>query len=85
MDETSYSDARSYSDAILDLQNRISAAMGPGNELSFVTESAVLENPDRIHVFVNTEDENSINLLKSYNTRGVILEIEYSAGNAIEE
>lgn len=85
MDETSYSDARSYSDAILDLQNRISAAMGPGNELSFVTESAVLENPDRIHVFVNTEDENSINLLKSYNTRGVILEIEYSSMGATEE
>ncbi len=85
VDETTYSDARIYSDDILDLQNRISAAMGPGNELSFVTVSAVLENPDRIHVFVNTTDEDKINLLKSYNTEGVILEIEYSGGFGVEE
>ena len=85
VDDDTYSEARDYSEDLLDLQERISAAMGPGNELSFVTESGIFENPDRIHVFVDTTDEESINLLKSYNTRGVILEIEYSANVGIAE
>lgn len=85
MDENTYSEARDYSEEILDLQNRISAAMGPGHELYFVTVAEILENPDRLHVIVNTTDEELINTLKSYNTDGVNMEIEYSAGTAIEE
>ena len=85
VDETTYSEAKEYSTDILDLQNRISAAMGPGNELSFVTTSMILENPDRLHVVVNTSDTAAIELLKSYNTSGVNLEIEYSTDVAVEE
>lgn len=85
VDENTYSEARDYSEEILDLQNRISAAMGPGHELYFVTVAEILENPDRLHVIVNTTDEELINTLKSYNTDGVNMEIEYSAGTAIEE
>ena len=54
-------------------------------ELSFVTSSMVLEDPDRIHVIVSTRDEEQIALLKSYNTEGVRMEIEYSAGDGTEE
>ncbi len=85
VDENTYSEARDYSEETLDLQNRISAAMGPGHELYFVTVAEILENPDRLHVIVNTTDEELINTLKSYNTDGVNMEIEYSAGTAIEE
>ena len=55
------------------------------HELSFVTSSAILENPDRIHVTVNTQDDELINQLKSYNTSGVGLEIEYVSGTAVTE
>lgn len=85
VDESTYSEAKTYSKEILDLQNRISSAMGPENELSFVTSSMVLEDPDRIRVIVNTKDEEQIALLKSYNTEGVRMEIEYSAGTGTEE
>lgn len=83
-DESTYSEAGNYSDEIVDLQNRISAAMS-NHELPFVTGSMILENPDRIHVTVNTQDEELINLLKSFNTSGVIFEIEYSTGVGVEE
>ena len=85
VDESTYSEAREYSDEIVGLQNRVSAAMGPGHELYFVTVAEILENPDRLHVIVNSTDEELINTLKSYNTDGVNMEIEYSAGTAIEE
>lgn len=85
VDESNYSEAREYSAELLDLQNRISAAMGPEKELSFVTSSMILENPDRLHVVLNTEDENAISLLKSFNTKGVNLEIEYSTSAGVEE
>jgi hypothetical protein len=85
VDESTYSEAREYSDEIVGLQNRVSAAMGLGHELYFVTVAEILENPDRLHVIVNTTDEELINTLKSYNTDGVNMEIEYSAGTAIEE
>ena len=84
VDESTYSDARTYSDEILDLQNRISAGMS-NRELFFVTSSAILENPDRIHVTVNTQDKALVNKLKSYNTSGVGLEIEYVSGTAVTE
>ena len=69
---------------IVDLQNRISVAMS-NHELPFVTSSAILENPDRIHVTVNTRDEELLNRLKAYNTADVTLEIEYVSGTAVEE
>ena len=84
VDESTYSEARTYSEEILDLQNRISAAMS-NHELPFVTGSMILENPDRICVTVNTQDEGLIDQLKSYNTSGVELEIEYVSGIGTEE
>ena len=84
VDEGTYSEARDYSNEIVDLQNRISVAMS-NHELPFVTSSAILENPDRIHVTVNTRDEELLNRLKAYNTADVTLEIEYVSGTAVEE
>jgi hypothetical protein len=69
VDESTYSEARKYSDELTDLQNRISTAMANG-ELPFVIESAIYENPDRLHVVVTTDDEDLINKLKSYDTTG---------------
>ena len=80
-----YSEARIYAPELQDLQRRISAAMGPDNELAFVTASMILDAPDRLHVIVNTEDEESIRLLESYNTGDVLLEIEYSEQSGMEE
>ena len=48
------------------------------NELPFVTSSAIYENPDRIHVTVNTTDEDLIAKLQAFDTTGKLLEIEYS-------
>ena len=84
-DENGYAEAREYAPELLDLQERISAAMGPRRELSFVTSSMILEDPDRLVVTVNTEDEDLIQLLESYNTENVRLEIEYSADYGSEE
>ena len=83
-DETSYSEARAYSGDILDLQNRISAAM-TNHELPFVTSSMILENPDRIHVTVTTTDEDAIALLKSFDATEKLLEIEYVTGTTAAE
>ena len=48
------------------------------NELPFVTSSAIYENPDRIHVRVNTTDKDLIAKLQAFDTTGKLLEIEYS-------
>ena len=84
VNEDTYSEVRTYSADILDLQNRISTAMA-NHDLPFVTTSAILENPDRLHVTVTTMDENAINLLKSYDITGELLEIEYVSGSAATE
>jgi hypothetical protein len=76
VDESAYKGEKEYSDELMDLQNRISTAMGNG-ELPFVIESAIYENPDRLHVVVTTDDEDLINKLKAYDTTGELLEIEY--------
>lgn len=77
VDEGAYQEAREYSAELTDLQNRISQAM-MNNELPFVTSSAIYENPDRIHVRVNTTDEDLIAKLQAFDTTGKLLEIEYS-------
>ena len=59
--------------------------MGPDYKLSFVTASMILEDPDRLHVIVNTQDDELIKLLKSYNSENVLLEIEYSDAEGAEE
>jgi hypothetical protein len=84
VDESTYSEARKYSDELMDLQNRISTAMGNG-ELPFVVVSAIYENPDRLHVEVTTDDEDLINKLKAYDTTGELLEIEYRSSNDISD
>ena len=80
-----YAEARVYAPELLDLQERISADMGPDHKLSFVTASMILEDPDRLHVIVNTQDDELIKLLQSYNSENVLLEIEYSPQSGIEE
>ena len=50
-------------------------------ELPFVIESAIYENPDRLHVVVTTKDEELIAKLKAFDTTGRLLEIEYSEYN----
>lgn len=77
VDEETYQEAREYSAELTDLQNRISQAM-MNNELPFVTSSAIYENPDRIHVRVNTTDKDLIAKLQAFDTTGKLLEIEYS-------
>lgn len=76
-DEEPYREARAYSAELTDLQNRISEAM-VNKELPFVTESAIYENPDRVHVTVNTTDEELLTKLRAFDTTGKLLEIEYS-------
>jgi hypothetical protein len=58
--------------------------MGNG-ELPFVIESAIYENPDRLHVEVTTDDEDLINKLKAYDTTGELLEIEYISNNNVSD
>lgn len=77
VNEETYQEAREYSSALTDLQNRISEAMVNG-ELPFVTVSAIYENPDRLHVTVNTTEEAFIDKLLAFDTTGELLEIEYS-------
>ena len=82
VDEETYQETREYSAELTDLQNRISQAM-MNKELPFVTSSAIYENPDRIHVEVNTTDEDLIAKLRAFDTTGKLLEIEYSEHGAI--
>jgi hypothetical protein len=84
VDESAYKGEKEYSDELIDLQNKISTAMGNG-ELPFVIESAIYENPDRLHVVVTTDDEDLINKLKAYDTTGELLEIEYRSSNDISD
>jgi hypothetical protein len=84
VDESTYNEARKYSDELIDLQNRISTAMGNG-ELPFVIESSIYENPDRLHVVVTTDNEDLINKLKAYDTTGELLEIEYRSSNDVSD
>lgn len=79
-DEDTYHEAREYSAELTDLQNRISEAM-INKELPFVIESAIYENPDRLHVVVTTKDEELLARLKAFDTTGRLLEIEYSEYN----
>lgn len=80
VDEDTYHEAREYSAELTDLQNRISEAM-INKELPFVIESAIYENPDRLHVIVTTKDEELLARLKAFDTTGRLLEIEYSEYN----
>ena len=84
VDEETYREAREYSAELTDLQNRISEAMMK-KELPFVTSSAIYENPDRVHVTVNTTDEDLIAKLQAFDTTGKLLEIEYSENRSIKE
>lgn len=79
-----YQEAGEYSAELIDLQNRLSQAM-MNKELPFVTSSAIYENPDRIHVKVNTTDEDLIAQLRAFDTTGKWLEIEYSEHTAVLE
>ncbi|MCI5489987.1 MAG: hypothetical protein ACLTXE_08525 [Enterocloster aldenensis] len=83
VDEETYQEAREYSAELTDLQNRISEAM-MNKELPFVTSSAIYENPDRVHVTVNTTDEDLIAKLRAFDTTGKLLEIEYSEHTAVK-
>lgn len=67
-------------DSITELQAKISAAMSNG-ELPFVSSSAVYENPYRLHVVVLSNEENDLAKLRTFDTLGGALEIEYN--NAI--
>ena len=77
VDEATYSDAREYADELTDLLDRISKAM-QGKELPFVTSAGIYENPDRVKVVVNTQDETAISKLKEFDKTGKLLEIKYS-------
>lgn len=84
VDEETYQEAREYSAELTDLQNRISEAM-MNKELPFVISSAIYENPDRVHVRVNTTDEDLIAKLREFDVTGKLLEIEYSEHTAVWE
>ena len=85
VNEDTYSEARSYSPEVMDLQSRISAAMA-NRELPFVVSSSILENPDRVHVVVTTTNKEDMDRLKGYDLSGRLIEIEYREGaEAAEE
>lgn len=66
------------------LQEKISSAM-LRKELPFVTSSAVMETSNCILVSVTTQEESSLALLKSLDTIGGAIEIEYTeSGQSIE-
>ena len=67
---------------ITELQARVSAAMRNG-DLSFVSSSAVYENPYRLHVVVSSNAEKDLSRLKALDTIGGALEIEYDANSTI--
>ena len=55
------------------------------NELPFVISCGIYENPDRVMVRVNTEDEELLARLRDFDTTGELLEIVYSSGSAVLE
>ena len=77
VNEDTYQEARPYESELEDLQKRITEAM-VNKELPFVTSSAIMENPDRLHVTVTTKEEAQIAKLKEFDPTGKWLEIEYS-------
>lgn len=82
IDEANYNDAKTYSNDIVDLQNRISQEMING-ELPFVSSSAIYENPDRLHVVVTTDDDVLLNKLRAFDTTETLLEIEYQENGGV--
>lgn len=84
VDEDNYREARNYDAELEELQEKISEAM-MNHELPFVTTSGIRENPDRLHVTVNTRDEAELARLKAYDMAGKWLEIEYNEGQAMWE
>lgn len=62
---------------VTELQAKVSSAM-INHELPFVTESAVYENPYRLHVVVATDSAEELEKLKALDTEGGVLEIEYN-------
>ena len=81
VDETTYTDAREYTNELTDLLDQISKAM-QNKELPFVTQAGIYENPDRVKVVVNTQDEESLTKLKEFDKTGKLLEIIYSGATA---
>lgn len=84
VNENTYREVRDYSAELTDLQNRVSQVM-MDKELPFVISSAILKNPDRLHVIVKTKDEDMIAKLKAFDTTGELLEIEYSESTPVKE
>ncbi|MBP3205120.1 MAG: hypothetical protein J6M66_06835 [Lachnospiraceae bacterium] len=86
VDESTYHEARTYSEEIMDLQERISRAM-VDRELPFVISSAIRENPDRIVVTVTTQDESLLAELRAYDATGKLMEIQFAGekGAALKE
>ena len=81
VDEATYSDAREYTNELTELLDRISKAM-QNKELPFVTQAGIYENPDRVKVVVNTQDEEAISKLKEFDKTGKLMEITYSEAMA---
>lgn len=65
---------------ITQLQERVSSAM-IANELPLVISSAVYENPYRLHIVVTSDAEGDLEKLRSLDTLGGVMEIEYAAEN----
>lgn len=61
---------------VTELQTKVSTAMSNG-ELSFVSSSAVYENPYRLHVVVSSNADHDLAKLKAFDTIGGALEIKY--------
>ncbi len=80
--ETSNNSTAITKEYITELQTQISNAMSNG-ELPFVTVSAVMENPNRLHIVVTSKSEENIKKLEAFDTKGDALEIEYSPNHII--
>lgn len=84
VEETVYREAHGYSEEVESIQAAISDAMMK-KELPFVTSSAILENPVRIEVRVNTREEELLQKVRDLDTVGGIVEIVYSESMAALE
>ncbi len=70
---------------VSELQTAISDAMIKG-ELPFVTSSAIMEKPYRLHLIISSNADENIKKIESFDTQGGAIEVEYqSVGNSLDD
>lgn len=78
--KTTFKTAQYSYNYLTELQSKISKAM-QNKELTFVTTSAVMEDNNNIKVTVISNNESDLNKIKSLDTIGGAIDIEYNTNN----